>query len=54
MKIYLVNKDDYDNIRDFYSDLQLLTNRDYTDYNIEDNMLLNVMNDSVSRLIMEY
>lgn len=55
MKIYMLNRGNYDkNIKAFYRDLETLTKQDYRHYQIENNILLNMMNNYITNIVIEY
>lgn len=55
LQIYMLNRADYkDNIEDFYKDIEMLTKQDYRYYEIENNVLIDVVNDSITNIVIEY
>lgn len=54
MKIYLLNREEYDTIQEFYRDLKILTGRDFVKYNIENDTLLRLLKTDITKIIVEY
>ena len=55
MSIYLLNKNNYiDDVKEFYTDLEKLTSFDCIEYQVEDNIVFKLFNNSITKSIIEY
>lgn len=55
MNIYMMNRSRYeDNIEAFYRDIKKYQGKDYRKYKIEDNVLLNLLSDDLTKLVIGY